>query len=170
MRLWSLHPQYLDRAGLLSCWREALLAQAVIEGNTTGYKNHPQLDRFKFSANPIALMSMYLWSLRYEAQQRGYLFDVTKIHGFEHLDPAFFSDPLYSVSVGQLNYEASLLKTKIQNRQGLSRVQFPGDYFPLAIPCFSIDFSTTSPEPWEKIHEEYQTRIIPRERSTSATA
>ncbi|HEU5178767.1 MAG TPA: pyrimidine dimer DNA glycosylase/endonuclease V, partial [Burkholderiales bacterium] len=32
MRLWSLHPKYLDARGLVALWREALLAQAVLRG------------------------------------------------------------------------------------------------------------------------------------------
>ena len=41
MRLWSLHPAHLDRQGLIACWREALLAQKVLAGLTTGYRSHP---------------------------------------------------------------------------------------------------------------------------------
>ena len=29
MRLWTLHPKYLDGVGLVALWREALLARAV---------------------------------------------------------------------------------------------------------------------------------------------
>ena len=47
MRLWSIHPQYLDAVGLVALWREGLLAQKVLVGKTKGYKNHPQLERFK---------------------------------------------------------------------------------------------------------------------------
>jgi hypothetical protein len=46
MRLWSVHPRYLDRQGLTAAWREALLAQKVLTGTTRGYRNHPQLVRF----------------------------------------------------------------------------------------------------------------------------
>ncbi|WP_394330809.1 pyrimidine dimer DNA glycosylase/endonuclease V [Niabella ginsenosidivorans] len=42
MRLWSIHPKYLDTKVLLAAWREALLAKHVPEGKTKGYKNHPQ--------------------------------------------------------------------------------------------------------------------------------
>jgi hypothetical protein len=45
MRLWTLHPRYLDRVGLVALWREALLAQAVLAGRTRGYTRHPQLAR-----------------------------------------------------------------------------------------------------------------------------
>jgi hypothetical protein len=41
MRLWTLHPQYLDAKGLVAVWREALLAQHVLSGATTGYRRHP---------------------------------------------------------------------------------------------------------------------------------
>ncbi|MEN6399799.1 MAG: pyrimidine dimer DNA glycosylase/endonuclease V, partial [Rectinema sp.] len=29
MRLWTLHPQYLDQKGLTAAWREGLLAKKV---------------------------------------------------------------------------------------------------------------------------------------------
>ena len=38
MRLWSLHPSYLDARGLVALWREGLLAQAVLKGRTRGYQ------------------------------------------------------------------------------------------------------------------------------------
>ena len=37
MRLWTLHPKYLDPQGLVALWREALLARAVLQGKTRGY-------------------------------------------------------------------------------------------------------------------------------------
>jgi hypothetical protein len=45
MRLWSLHPSLLDAKGLVALWREALLAQKVLQGGTTGSRFHPQLQR-----------------------------------------------------------------------------------------------------------------------------
>ena len=53
MRMWSLHPRHLDRAGLVACWRESLLAQAVLAGRTRGYRNHPQLERFRAAPDPV---------------------------------------------------------------------------------------------------------------------
>ena len=63
MRLWTLHPKYLDRQGLLGLWREALLAQAVLSGVTRGYKNHPQLERFKKHPHPRQAIA-YSWASR----------------------------------------------------------------------------------------------------------
>lgn len=79
MRLWSLHPSHLDRVGLVACWREALLAQAVLDGKTRGYRRHPQLERFRDCADPLAAIGAYLSGLLAEAQRLQYRFDATKI-------------------------------------------------------------------------------------------
>jgi hypothetical protein len=57
MRLWSLHPCYLDRQGLLALWREALLAQKMLQGQTRGYRFHPQLERFRAQSDPSAAIA-----------------------------------------------------------------------------------------------------------------
>lgn len=79
MRLWSLHPRYLDRQGLTACWREALLAQAVLAERTRGYRRHPQLERFRGQRDPLASIGSYLTGIVAEASARGYSFDATKI-------------------------------------------------------------------------------------------
>ena len=58
--LWSLQPGLLDRMGLLALWREGLLAQKVLLGQTTGYRFHPQLKRFQGSKNPVGAINTYL--------------------------------------------------------------------------------------------------------------
>jgi len=80
MRLWSFHPKYLDPIGLIALWREALLAKHVLEGKTKGYKNHPQLERFKVSDNPVNHIHLYLSEIHHEASVRGYAFDRNKIN------------------------------------------------------------------------------------------
>ena len=79
MRLWSVHPQYLDPQGLVALWREALLAQQVLRGKTKGYRHHPQLDRFKAHPHPLKAIATYLAGVRQEACRRGYCFDQSKI-------------------------------------------------------------------------------------------
>ncbi|WME24223.1 pyrimidine dimer DNA glycosylase/endonuclease V [Brachybacterium sp. GU-2] len=79
MRLWSLHPRHLDRQGLTGCWRETLLAQAVLAGRTRGYRSHPQLERFRAQAEPLAAIGEYLEVLAEEALARGYRFDRSRI-------------------------------------------------------------------------------------------
>ena len=80
MRLWTLHPKYLDAIGLVALWREALLAQAVLKGETVGYRHHPQLLRFKSHPDPQAAIATYLHAVYEEALARGYRFDRTKIN------------------------------------------------------------------------------------------
>lgn len=79
MRLWTLHPRYLDPKGLVALWREALLAQAVLLGRTRGYTRHPQLERFLAAPDPPAAISSYLSSVHAEALERGYRFDASRI-------------------------------------------------------------------------------------------
>lgn len=110
MRLWSLHPSYLDRIGLIACWREALLAQNVLWGKTNGYKHHPQLERFDTES-----ISIYLCHLYNEARQRGYNFDDSKILGPKQSSPI-------PVTNGQLEYEAKLLKQKLAERNSQGRM------------------------------------------------
>lgn len=79
MRIWSLDPVYLDRQGLVACWRETLLAQAVLLGRTKGYTNHPQLVRFRAEPDPLMALGAYLRGVLAEATERGYRFDASKI-------------------------------------------------------------------------------------------
>ncbi len=78
MRLWSIHPRYLDSQGLVALWREALLARAVLRGRTRGYRHHPQLQRFRAHPSPRAAISTYLRGVQGEAARRGYSFDARK--------------------------------------------------------------------------------------------
>ncbi|MBN2350718.1 MAG: hypothetical protein JXJ22_17910 [Bacteroidales bacterium] len=109
MRLWSLHPQYLDRMGLVALWREALLAKNVLSGNTRGYKSHPQLYRFKNSKNPLYAINRYLHYVYVEALERKYKFDKGKIDR-EH------SKISINVTRGQLKYEKEHLLRKLDKR------------------------------------------------------
>jgi len=109
MRLWSLHPMYLDPQGLIALWRETLLAQAVLRGETKGYRNHPQLDRFKESSEPLSAISTYLKAIHAEAEIRGYSFDKTKIKPYR-------KQVVLSVTEGQMQYEWSHLMHKLKGR------------------------------------------------------
>ncbi len=109
MRLWSLHPKYLDSRGLLALWRESLLAQAVLRGETRGYRNHPQLIRFASAPSPLDAISSYLNGIFEEAGIRGYAFDEKKIAPFMQIQPLF-------VTEGQLEYEWAHLLSKLEVR------------------------------------------------------
>lgn len=79
MRLWTVHPKYLDSKGLVALWRESLLARKVLQGKTRGYKNHPQLFRFKESHDPVLLIERYIYHIYTESVHRGYNFDKSKL-------------------------------------------------------------------------------------------
>jgi hypothetical protein len=79
MRLWTIHPRYLDAAGLVALWREALLARAVLRGETRGYRHHPQLIRFQAQPHPVGAINRYLNAVYDESLRRGYAFDRSKL-------------------------------------------------------------------------------------------
>jgi len=109
MRLWSLHPKYLDTKGLVALWREALLAKHVLEGKTIGYKNHPQLNRFKNATYPIDLINQYLGEVYEEAVKRNFNFDRSKVNWT-------FRKRKVPVTTGQVDYEAVHLLSKLKKR------------------------------------------------------
>ncbi|MDN5755281.1 MAG: pyrimidine dimer DNA glycosylase/endonuclease V [Arthrobacter sp.] len=111
MRLWSLHPRYLDSKGLVACWRETLLAQKVLGGDTVGYRNHPQLTRFRAGGDPISLIGAYLEGLAAEADSRGYRFNRALV-----LVPHVPAGPLLTVTAGQLEHERDHLLAKLAVR------------------------------------------------------
>jgi hypothetical protein len=80
MRIWSIHPKYLDTKGLVALWCETLLAKNVLESNTKGYKNHPQLIWFKNSDNPLQVINQYLSTVYQESLTRGYHFNIDKFN------------------------------------------------------------------------------------------
>jgi len=109
MRLWSVHPRYLDPQGLVALWREALLAQAVLRGETRGYRHHPQLQRFQAHPTPLRAMNAYLRAVHAEAQARGYAFDARKLG--PRRDAARIG-----VATGQLAFEWQHLMAKLAMR------------------------------------------------------
>lgn len=131
MRLWTLHPRYLDTKGLLAVWREGLLAQKVLQSQTKGYRHHPQLKRFLSSEDPIAAIGMYLREVQREAAQRGYQFNESKIAQAE------FHGQI-PCSRGQLLYEWVHLREKLKTRDTTRYIQFERIEEPDPHPLFHI--------------------------------
>ncbi|MDR3413795.1 MAG: pyrimidine dimer DNA glycosylase/endonuclease V [Formivibrio sp.] len=109
MRLWTLHPRYLDSRGLVALWRETLLAQAVLGGHTRGYTHHPQLRRFLDTPSPMASIATYLHAVHAEAVARGYRFNGAKIVSDQRT-------VRIAASSGQLEYEWKHLFAKLRVR------------------------------------------------------
>lgn len=117
MRLWSLHPQYLDRPGLTAAGREALLAQAVLAGRTRGYTAHPQLERFRRCDDSLAAVGVFLSVLQQEASERGYRFDLTRVDRPQRpgMPTATWAGSV-PVALGQVGYEWEHLMGKLRRR------------------------------------------------------
>ena len=131
MRLWTLHPCYLDSRGLVALWREALLAQAVLGEKTRGYTHHPQLVRFRDSPSPLKSIASYLHVVQAEATLRGYRFDASKIGPYENV-------PTIEVTSGQLEYEWGHLIAKLRIRDPVWLAQFISLSVPEPHPLFRI--------------------------------
>lgn len=131
MRIWTLHPKYLDAKGIVALWRETLLAQAVLLGRTRGYNNHPQLNRFRAIADPVAAIASYLEVVAAEAARRGYHFDASKIVPARY--PGRISTPR-----GQLDYEWQHLRAKLQARAPDVLATYRDIERPTAHPLFRI--------------------------------
>ncbi len=131
MRLWTLHPRYLDARGLVALWREALLARAVLRGATRGYRFHPQLDRFRIHATPVSAINAYLDAVHREASDRGYAFDRSKI------GPVRRAEPIAATS-GQLEREWRHLLAKLRARAPDRHARWRDLPRPAAHPLFRV--------------------------------
>lgn len=141
MRLWSLHPRYLDPAGLVAVWREGLLARAVLRGATTGYRHHPQLERFRATGRPVACLDAYLAAVYDEADRRGYRFDRGKIGSRR------FRGRL-AVTEGQVAFEWAHLRAKVRRRRPAHARALAGVGTPRAHPLFRVVPGAMAP--WER--------------------
>lgn len=142
MRIWSIHPKYLDSKGLVALWRETLLAKNVLENKTKGYRNHPQLLRFKAAQNPLGAINFYLQYVWREAKDRSYNFDkqkFTPIDGFEQIQ----------VTSGQLEFERKHLleKVKIRDKEKYNEIIVVSNFE--THPLFILTEGEI--ETWEKI-------------------
>lgn len=142
VRLWTIHPKYLDAMGLVALWREALLAQAVLAGQTRGYTKHPQLVRFRAAQNPRHAISNYLKAIYLEAVVRDYSFDGAKIKSASKHEKIH-------VTEGQVLYEFSHLLNKLEKRNRSLFDKLRTVKNPAGHPLFKIVPGKV--EKWEKI-------------------
>lgn len=116
---------------MVALWREGLLAQKVLQGQTRGYRSHPQLARFRAQEDPLAAIAAYLREVRVEAVRRGYSFDPSRVY------PAAAA-PVMTETQGQVDHEWRHLLEKLQRR---SPVLFDAHRYarsPEPHPCFRI--------------------------------
>jgi Pyrimidine dimer DNA glycosylase len=141
VRIWSIHPKYLDSKGLVALWREALLARSVLQGRTQGYTKHPQLQRFRAAGDAVGAITWYLWVVYQESLQRGYCFNSLKLQ-------SAVPHPPLTVTTGQLAYELNHLKNKLLVRAPERYAQMRHTTLPDPHPLFKpIDGGVES---WER--------------------
>jgi hypothetical protein len=131
VRLWTLHPRYLDARGLVALWREALLAQAVLAGKTRGYRHHPQLVRFQEARAPGDAIGAYLRAVHDEATRRGYRFDSARISSVAGHEAVPATD-------GQLAFEWRHLRAKLRVRDPDRLREIKGVKSPEPHPLFAV--------------------------------
>jgi hypothetical protein len=121
----------LDAKGLVAAWREALLAQKVLQGGTRGYTRHPQLARFRSHRRPVHAVAAYLAGLADEAQRRGYHFDTSKISRGKVRGAMEETE-------GQLLFEWKHLRAKLRARSPAVYREIGKIVMPEAHPLFRI--------------------------------
>lgn len=98
----------------MAVWREALLAKAVLQNRTRGYRSHPQLVRFRAHPDPVAAINTYLAGILAEGRLRGYRFDARKLRGRRTMVQI-------DATRGQLLFEWSHLLRKLRSRAPRAR-------------------------------------------------
>lgn len=134
-------PGYLDPQGLVALWREALLARAVLRGETRGYRHHPQLQHFVDHATPRLAINAYLGAIHEEATLRGYNFDRSKIGPVRTV-------AAIRVTQGQLDFEWEHLLAKLAVRSPSLHARSLGVVNPACHPQFHRCLGPV--EPWER--------------------
>jgi len=141
MRIWSLHPGFLDKKGLVALWRETLLAKKVLEGKTKGYKKHPQLLRFKATIQPVDAINFYLKHVWQEAEKRNYNFDKSKFVEITDIQKI-------NVTTEQLIFEKNHLLKKLKLRDEIKYNEIINLVNYETHPLFNVIYGEI--EPWEK--------------------
>ncbi len=151
MRLWSLHPKHLDAKGLVTSWREGLLALVVLNGRTKGYTRHPPLERFRSQNDPVTALQYFLLEIHRVATDRGYHFDIKRLGP---IPSCAWGDQSIAVTSGQLEFESLHLLGKLKRRSPVLAQEFD----PSKIAANPIFVVRPGPiESWEKTEDKIAT-------------
>lgn len=119
------------------------MAQKVLQGKTKGYRNHPQLERFKIHVFPQKAIGRYLLAVWEEAHRRGYSFDKNKVKN------AIKPIGVTRVTSGQIKYEWKHLRKKLKKRDPQRLRLYGKTHIPKTHPSFrKIPGPIAS---WEKV-------------------
>ena len=160
MRIWSIHPCFLDQKRLVAQWREGLGIIKVLEvlnqdpHAKVGYKNHPQvlkiIELYRKSESPysdsVKFVKHYLFEIASEAiYKRNYNFNLSLLghtHYFTQAKNKFL------ISEEQLEYETFLMSYK--NEEWVKQAQKHRATNFDVNPLIAVDYSKTGLAWWEK--------------------
>lgn len=158
MRLWTIHPKYLDGKRLTSQWKEGIQMMHIWKeigenpepAKRLGYVSHPQVRRLSNllvadSGLISLLLHQHLTAVHEESVQRSYSFNKKLI---DDLAPDCKNAPKVYVTMGQVAYEFALMATK--NNEWSQKVAI--DPYMLCNPIFQV--VSGSIESWEKTKDE----------------
>ena len=133
-----------------------MLAQAVLLGRTTAWKNHSHLQRFRNHKEPIAAIGFYLLKILEEANSRRYNYTITRI-----TTPSRNIKPM-DVTKGQLLYELTILMERLRTRDSRKYEEIldlnQREIIPKPHPLFALIEGDV--EPWEKSYQRDKTKPI----------
>jgi hypothetical protein len=117
MRVWTIHPKYLDDKGLGGVWMDALLVQKLVHGGECGnYRKHPQCQRWLKGPMERYLLSIYLIEVWLEAKMRGFDYKHEKITMVDAPNSASNQPSRMLVDAEEVKVEKDLLVTKLRDR------------------------------------------------------
>jgi hypothetical protein len=113
----------------------------VLRGATRGYRNHPQLARFRQHPAPVSAINHYLLHIANEADARSYCFDRSKIGAVRNRSTM-------TANSGQLAFELEHLRRKVLARAPSDAARLPTGTGLRAHPLFTIHRGPIAP--WER--------------------
>jgi|DewCreStandDraft_3_1066083.scaffolds.fasta_scaffold00567_11 hypothetical protein len=149
MRLWTIHPVYLDAMSLVALWRSSLLARDVIEGKDKSYGIKPPMYRFINHPDPVRAINTYIYYIWLEGRERGYKFDEKQLH----MDKIDLEGRIkVPVTDGQLAFEVWNLLMGLVRKRPIRLFGYVGIECFMPNPVFKVYMGP--PDPWEKIPSE----------------
>ena len=145
MRIWSIHPKYLDSKELLNLWKETLEVKNKLLSKTNGFDHSKQLERFLDLKKPIEAINNYMSSVYKEAVKRNCEVDD------EFMDWDFDDSLQIPVTSGQINLEIKELRSRLREKDEEKLHSLNGNTFLELHPIFYSIPGTI--EEWENDNE-----------------
>lgn len=77
MRVWTIHPKYLNRKELSACWHDGLRALKVLSEPEKYQRFYEGLSVFRVQSEPVYALAKYLQAIGKEGVKRGLQMDLS---------------------------------------------------------------------------------------------